>query len=334
LFHRQPGPISTTMVLLERLILSLTLLLSCPRSTHCFAAARSRATNKSMSLVEMRQRSLLNKAKSAPNTKTHKDDQRHNQQQLSKSYILGALDEAIFRQQLANEALHREIERRKKETQAASLEEFVEEAKVPEKSDDDIFLRIEARRDELHNISSRLSTLQSKVEQMRSQPRHDKLKQVQLQMIALGFGSIFKQPESSWKTTKSLTKEFGRPAGFNGDVFHSPLGVPILVGRMNAHKDEAMRSAAQGADLWFQVEDYNGSRVLLRTSLVRGLRGSKECRQYAANLAAKYSVWGEQFDSVPVMYTDSRKVAKRGNKVGNMKKNKSLGRIMGYPRDV
>ena len=96
---------------------------------------------------------------------------------------------------------------------------------------------------------------------------------------------------------------------------------------MRAHKDDIMRNAAQGSDLWFQVEDYNGSRVLLRTSLMRGTTGSKQCRQMAADVAAKYSVWGEEHYSIPVMYTDSRKVAKRGSKFGSMKKNKSLGRI-------
>ena len=67
---------------------------------------------------------------------------------------------------------------------------------------------------------------------------------------------------------------------------------------------------------------------------MRGMMGSKQCKQYAANIAAKYSIWGEGYEAVPVMYTDSRKVAKRGSKVGSMKKKKSLGRIMGYPFDV
>jgi hypothetical protein len=54
----------------------------------------------------------------------------------------------------------------------------------------------------------------------------------------------------------------------------------------------------------------------------------------AADLAARYSIWGDDYDSVPVMYTDSRKVAKRGSKVGNMKQNKSLGRMFGNPSAV
>ena len=54
----------------------------------------------------------------------------------------------------------------------------------------------------------------------------------------------------------------------------------------------------------------------------------------AANLATKFSVWGDRYESIPVIYTDSRKVAKRGTKVGSMKKSKSLGRMMGYPQDV
>ena len=63
----------------------------------------------------------------------------------------------------------------------------------------------------------------------------------------------------------------------------------------------------------------------------------------AADLAAYYSVWGRDhynnkkidcFDTVPVMYTDSKHVAKRGTKVGRMRKRKSLGRLMGRPSSV
>ena len=94
-----------------------------------------------------------------------------------------------------------------------------------------------------------------------------------------------------------------------------------------------MRQAAQGKDMWFQVDDYNGSRVLLRSSLAKGTDGSKRCRQMAADLAAKFSLWGE-YEQVPIMYTDSRKVAKRGSKVGSMKKSKALGTMYGYPGNV
>lgn len=153
--------------------------------------------------------------------------------------------------------------------------------------------------------------------------------------------SILDRPKESWKiNTVAVSKdsrEFGRPRGFTGLVFYSPLGVPILVGKRKSQSDDVLRRIAQGADLWFQVEDYDGSRVLLRTSLVRGLKNSKRCVQMAADIAAKYSVWGTTATSapaVPVMYTDSKHVAKRGTKVGRMRKRKSLGRLMGRPSDV
>ena len=159
------------------------------------------------------------------------------------------------------------------------------------------------------------------------------LEEISKEISELGFGAIFTQPQSSWKSNKTSNREFGRPRGFTGEVFYSPLGVPILVGKQNAHRDDVMRQAAQGKDMWFQVDDYNGSRVLLRSSLAKGTDGSKRCRQMAADLAAKFSLWGE-YEQVPIMYTDSRKVAKRGSKVGSMKKSKALGTMYGYPGNV
>ena len=158
--------------------------------------------------------------------------------------------------------------------------------------------------------------------------------------------SILDRPKDTWKIIaerSSTTGEFGRPKEFAGLVFHSPLGVPILVGKSKAESDGILRRVSQGSDLWFQVEDYEGSRVLLRSSLVRGTKNSKMCIQMAADLAAYYSVWGRDhyhskndycFDTVPVMYTDSKHVAKRGTKVGRMRKRKSLGRLMGRPSSV
>lgn len=155
--------------------------------------------------------------------------------------------------------------------------------------------------------------------------------------------SILDRPKDSWKIVAERSRcEFGRPKGFTGLVFYSPLGVPILIGKPNADSDGILRRASQGSDLWFQVEDYDGSRILLRSSLLPGSKDSKRCMQMAADLAAFYSVWGgshrynasESFDTVPVMYTDSKHVAKRGTKVGRMRKRKSLGRLMGRPSSV
>mmetsp|Transcript_15740 Transcript_15740/g.32238 ORF Transcript_15740/g.32238 Transcript_15740/m.32238 type:complete len:523 (+) Transcript_15740:472-2040(+) len=163
---------------------------------------------------------------------------------------------------------------------------------------------------------------------------------------------ILDRPKETWKiyTTAAngnkKNREFGRPHGFTGPVFYSPLGVPILVGSPNSDSDKVLRRISQGSDLWFQVEDYDGSRVLLRTGLVRGAKNSKRCIQMAADLAAFYSVWGGSSggrgyssssfhpETVPVMYTDSKHVAKRGSKAGRMRKRKSLGRLIGRPSNV
>ena len=287
------------------------LLLLNTREVKCFPIRA-----KSQSLVEMRRLSLQKTKKSSNSTK--KKHTTHMQQtdiSLSKSYLLDVIDEAFYRQESAIEALDREVERQR-----------IQQQQLDETD------RIEARRDELSNISIKLTKIQSSLQT--SQLDNQTMEQIKQEICNLGYASIFKQQQSSWKSNKSKEKEFGRPLGFDGQVYYSPLGVPILVGRMNAHKDDIMRNAANGADLWFQVEDYNGSRVLLRTSLMRGTMNSKKCKQMAANLASKFSVWGERYESIPVIYTDSRKVAKRGTKVGSMKKSKSLGRMMGYPRDV
>lgn len=252
---------------------------------------------------------------------------------LNKSFLAEVLDEALFRQTSAMEALDREIHSSKEHKEEAAVVEVSTDESTSEVLFKNTTSRIEARKKELLGLNDKFLGLRSNLEEEKSLSQKQ-LERIKRHIVDSGYGSIFRQPRSSWKSKQARIRQFGRPQGFDGEVFYSPLGVPILVGRMNAHKDEVMRNAAQGSDLWFQVEDYNGSRVLLRTSLMRGTKGSKQCRQMAADLAAKYSIWGEDYDSVPVMYTDSRKVAKRGSKIGKMKQKKSLGRIMGVPNNI
>lgn len=155
-------------------------------------------------------------------------------------------------------------------------------------------------------------------------------------IVDMGFERLLDEDPVFFASSSSTRRgdEFGRPRGFDGLVRHSPsLGVPILVGARGAQNDELLRRVSQGTDLWFQVEDYRGSRVLLRSSLVRGSKGSRSCAQAAADLAAYHSD-SRREERVRVMYTDPRHVAKRGSKVGRMRKRKSLGTMVGRPRAV
>jgi len=188
---------------------------------------------------------------------------------------------------------------------------------------------------------AKIKEMQNEIKDLHQSPTVDvdldTLQAIKDKLIELGFRSLLSQGPDGWKHVRELCgsskAEFGRPADFNGLVLKSPLGVPILVGRKGGHHDEVLRRVAQGNDLWFQVEDYSGSRVLLRTSLMRGLKNSKACRQAAADIAAYFSDY-RRFDSVPIMYTDSKRVAKRGSKIGQMRKRKSLGTIYGLPGNV
>ena len=136
---------------------------------------------------------------------------------------------------------------------------------------------------------------------------------------------------------KVALNQWGRPDGFHGLVVESPRGVPILMGH-RSFSDPLLRRIGRGNDLWFQVCKGQGSRVLLRTSMVRHLaRSSRECMEMAADLAAYFSDSRPRQRSlqddveVEVMFTDSRHVAKRGTRVGQMKDSKKLGKILAMP---
>lgn len=65
------------------------------------------------------------------------------------------------------------------------------------------------------------------------------------------------------------------------------------------------------------------------------LASPRECMEAAADLAAFFSDWRADWrqcpEGVEVMYTDSRHVAKRGARVGQMKVSKKLGTIFAQP---
>ena len=129
--------------------------------------------------------------------------------------------------------------------------------------------------------------------------------------------------------------QFGRPAGFDGLVIASPRGVPVLVAR-RSFSDELLRRVGRGTDLWFQCVEGRGSRVLLRTSCVPSLSKSpRECVEFAADLAAHFGGGARGGnDAVEVMYTDSRRVARRGSRVGQLKPKKRLGTVCARPDRV
>jgi predicted ribosome quality control (RQC) complex YloA/Tae2 family protein len=233
---------------------------------------------------------------------------------VSRPFLIEATDEALLRQQAILEALELESEK-------------------PTRNK--LRLSIVSRKKEINDIILNLQILKQRLRQGEKEKfSNEELEKYKHSLIDLGFQKILNQSPDCWKSRRKNLDEYGKPRGFDGLLFYSPLGVPILVGKPKAHKDETLRRISQGADLWFQVEGYNGSRVLLRTSLKRGLRGSKECMQMAADLAAAYCDQGDTLERTPVMYTDSKHVAKRGSKVGQMRQQKSFGRMYGYPRNV
>lgn len=259
-----------------------------------------------------------------------------------------AMDEAKLRQELILEALDNEIGKYPNDLKSQNEAEESSQScrKEEEHMDDDNrspqqkLDSIDRRRGEILQKIHHLKNLKQQLsEQSRKSLTMETLQSFKNDFVTLGFGSILEHNPDTWKIRLQTKKDYGRPHGFDGLVFYTPQGVPILVGRPKAHKDETLRRIAQGADLWFQVEDYQGSRVLLRSSLQRGLKDCKECKQMAANLAARFSDWYYSFDKaanvertpIPVMYCDSRKVAKRGSGVGKMNHRKKLGRMFGDP---
>ncbi|EJK73978.1 hypothetical protein THAOC_04374 [Thalassiosira oceanica] len=247
-------------------------------SFKCSALSTTRKSKLSP-MVEMRRRALSQQ--SQQHRKQNSSRSLHlrspaTPKRLTREFVAEVLDEGIFRQELALRAIDRQ--RSQREDSAQSVGD-----------------NIERRITELDRAKSQLIGLK------RDLSGSSNLEEVSEKIAELGLRGIFTQPRSSWKSNKTSNREFGRPRGFTGEVFYSPLGTPILVGKQSAHRDDVMRQAAQGKDLWFQVDDYNGSRVLLRSSLARGTDGSKRCRQMAADLAAKFSMWGE-YEQVPIMY--------------------------------
>mmetsp|Transcript_18270 Transcript_18270/g.62844 ORF Transcript_18270/g.62844 Transcript_18270/m.62844 type:complete len:277 (-) Transcript_18270:1038-1868(-) len=120
----------------------------------------------------------------------------------------------------------------------------------------------------------------------------------------------------------------GRPEGFEGVVLQTPMGVPVLVGA--ASEFGHLRRVSQGSDLFFQCKYDRGARVLLRTSLQRGTKGSRACTQFAADVAAWFSD-ARHDEKVPVAYTNARQ---GGGGSRCIKEDQRLGAIVARPRSV
>ena len=357
------------------IVLALTLIADVvkawsPRSqTFDCKTMRRKSSGMPTQLYGVLSRSAILKHKSKrqdPKYSRNKVQENIKQQPITRTFLMDAMEEAIYRQTTALECL--ELERCKlveklrlvESTQQlnSNLEPTNEgnmgdngggndlETKKKERNPRIALDRVASRKLELRERITKLEELRQSTSTKHNSSLSLTAAESRFRVIMGSKGkpcSILDRPKDTWKIiAERSTGEFGRPKGFTGLVFYSALGVPILVGKSKAESDGILRRASQGSDLWFQVEDYEGSRVLLRSSLVRGTKNSKLCIQMAADLAAYYSVWGgdhyhnknDCFDTVPVMYTDSKHVAKRGTKVGRMRKRKSLGRLMGRPSSV
>lgn len=254
-----------------------------------------------------------------------------------------AIEEAIFRQEKILDALANVNSSKSDDKGSEEASTFASDT-----NNDNNNARIDSvvrRHKEISTLRMKLLDLRNKSNELKtirklhpSKPTKEQTKELENALENLGFSSLLTMTDldQQYLSRRERQKEFGRPAGFEGLVFTSPAGVPILVGREQSHGDATLRRVAQGSDLWFQVDDYDGSRVLLRTSLRRGTKGSKVCRQMAADLAAYYSGHRQDEDGegVRIMYTDSRHVAKRGSKAGQLRHHKTLGRMMGHPGQV
>ena len=254
---------------------------------------------------------------------------------LTRTFLVAAFQEAIIRQERIITALEKEMDKASHDNDdiQSTLADCEKAEKLQQKAQRRNFVtrqRLKQVTDTLEQLNLLREALSPSSNTQGSDAKIN-LNHYRNRLEELGFVKLLTDDPATWKWVQQ--REFGRPSGFGGLVFYSPLGVPILVGQQGAHADDILRRVAAGSDLWFQVNNYQGSRVLLRSSMVKGLKDSKDCRSMAADLAAYFSESRFE-DTVPVMYTHSKLVAKRGSKRGQMKQKKTLGTITGRPRLV
>mmetsp|Transcript_16953 Transcript_16953/g.24878 ORF Transcript_16953/g.24878 Transcript_16953/m.24878 type:complete len:336 (-) Transcript_16953:378-1385(-) len=219
---------------------------------------------------------------------------------MTTDFLLRAIEEALYQQDKILQALSKN---EKRTTQIKNDDSIISSNDVATTTST-ANSRTVIRRNEITTMKHKLLSLKQDalalqnqdMKKMKKATNNNKKEKVISSLQKLGFQSILQTHPNTWKSFRHQyqKKEFGRPKGFTGRLFTSPAGVPILIGKegttSSPHADETLRRISQGSDLWFQVYDYNGSRVLLRTSLKRGMKGSKGCMQMAANLAAYFLV--------------------------------------------
>ena len=173
---------------------------------------------------------------------------------VSVEFLDGVTREALYRSSRILESL-KEQEKRS-------------DVVIQSKTGDSNITSLEARRFEIEDKMKKLRLVQRDIRDIcRGESSHtselEAMQSVKSHLIDLGFQSLLSQGPDSWTHVKDLCRkskdEFGRPADFDGLLFFSPRGVPILVGRKNAHSDDVLRRISQGSDLWFQGEYKSGA---------------------------------------------------------------------------
>ena len=266
--------------------------------------------------------------------------------------LRGVIDEASQQHITMRQALQRELQRAEREVVLTLPHDEEKAAKTAEKQRRRLELvpqRLAAAEEaELHLAALReLSDVDAGA---------DGLSELRRSLEELGLGHRLEGFD-----VDAQPAQWGRPEGWRGLVIESPRGVPILVGRRTS-SDDVLRRASSGADLWFQEIEGHGSRVVLRLALgaassasvasprtfyaappSRGCYkgpqrrydgGVQGCMQMAADVAAYFSDADDEGAGVEIMYTDARRVAARGARIGQLKPSKRLGALRGWPEAV
>ncbi len=145
---------------------------------------------------------------------------------------------------------------------------------------------------QLQQTQTKLSYLENALFDLTLVEQDDALEDIKAGLYEAGF--IHKRPAK-----KEQKKKHSSPL-----TFTSPNGFSVLVGRNSRENDRLTFKLSHKEDLWFHVQDYPGSHVILRTE---GGIPQEEDLLFAAQLAAQYSTlkWNTH---IAVDYTKRRYV--------------------------